>query len=312
MNANPRQALSDARADLAGLVPAPAERDLPSDRHRSIQELFMDHVQSAPDPAPRRAPRRRLILASALTVAVAATATAVLIGGNEPDGSRGGPAPVSAEAAGREILLAAATSALRTPDTAGTYWHVRTESSAGSGGEKWIGRDGGAWFRQEDGEVEHHDDSGFFLGRGTVSFQQLQTLPTEPEALRKWISDDLHKWPPHIVEKLSGFMEALIVNGLLDLVTELPTPPQVRAAAFQALAASPGIKSTGVTEQGQGLLIERPGGRSELIIDTDTGQVRKTVSTWTREIPERLKDLNNSPLAGTSTTTAEWTDRLPR
>ncbi|MCW3843449.1 hypothetical protein ONA70_25410, partial [Micromonospora yasonensis] len=80
MNANPNQSTSDARADLARLLPAPAERDLPSDRHRLIQEFVMTQIHTAQPPAgpaPRRVPRRRLILASALTMAVAATAAGV-------------------------------------------------------------------------------------------------------------------------------------------------------------------------------------------------------------------------------------------
>ncbi|MEV0430298.1 CU044_5270 family protein [Micromonospora sp. NPDC050495] len=314
MNANPRQALSDARADLAGLVPAPAERDLPSDRHRSIQEFVMDHIQSAPDPAPRRAPRRRLILASALTVAVAATATVVLVGVNQPEGRRGGPARASGDASGREILLAAATTAEQAPETAGTYWHVRAESDYYYLDERWIRRDGRTWFRLYGGKIKEQK-SGFLLGAGAVSLQQIQTLPTDPAALREWLTAENHKRPPLTVkrsdgtlEKVSGFREEFVLSDLIALVTRLPAPPKVRAAAFQALATYPGVKSTGVTGQGQSLSIDLSRGRVHMVVDTDTGQVRKTTSFHTFDGPRVPAELAN----GVATTiTAEWTDRLP-
>lgn len=315
MTTDPR----DVRADLAGLLPAPAERDLPSDRHRLIQEFLMTQIRTAEspaDPGPRRTPRRRLILASALTVAAAATATVVLVGVSVPGGSGGGSAPVAADATGRQILLAAATAAQQTPETVGTYWHVRAESDHYGLDERWIRRDGRTWFRMYGGKIKERP-SGFLLGSGAVSLQQIQTLPTEPAALKEWITVENHKRPPVTVkrsdgrlEKVSGFMEEYVISDLLALVTRLPAPPKVRAAAFQALAMYPGVKSTGATGRGQGLTIDlTPRIRVQMVVDTGTAQVRKTTSFHTFGGGRVPAELANGVY---TTVTAEWTDRLPR
>lgn len=144
MNADAR----DVRSDLAGLLPAPAERDLPGDRHRLIQEFVMTQIHPHRPPAervPRRRPRRRLILASALTAAAAATAAVVVIGAAGPEAAApiagGRSAPVGTGPAGHQILLAAATTAGRTPAGSGAYWYLRTEAPDWRS-ESWTRRDG--------------------------------------------------------------------------------------------------------------------------------------------------------------------------
>lgn len=314
MNANPSQSTSDVRADLARLLPAPAERDLPSDRHRLIQEFVMTQIHTdlpPAEPAPRRVPRRRLILASALTAAAAAAAAVVVIGAGGPGGAGGGSAPVTAGAAGQQILLAAATSAERMPATSGTYWHLRTESTD-TDWETWTRRDGRTWVRGAKTNNKMMALPGaapFRLGGPEVTFDQLQTLPTEPAALKEWIADSVRNSDVRTSagKPDAATREQMVFDGLLSLVAQLPAPPKVRAAAFQAIAAYPEVKSTGATEGGQGLLI-RLGGESaaRLVVDPDTARIRKTNFFVTAD-GARVSTGGDAMFA----LTAEWTDQLP-
>jgi len=72
-------------AELARLLPAPAERDLPAGRQQALKEYLMSELRLAGTaPAGRPAPRRRrrpaIIIAAAGAAAVAAAATALAAG----------------------------------------------------------------------------------------------------------------------------------------------------------------------------------------------------------------------------------------
>jgi hypothetical protein len=314
MNANPSQSTKDVRADLASLLPAPTERDLPSDRHRLIQEFMMTQIHADRPPAeqpPRRVPRRRLFLVSALTAAAAATAAVMLIGVGGSGGVGGGPAPVRADPAGQQILVAAATTAEKAPAASGTYWYLRTEA-VGTASESWTRRDGRTWVRgaKTGGRLmELPLPTSFRLGDPEVSFAELQQLPTEPGALRRWIAESVRTSD---VRTSAGKPDAamrdqMLFDGLLALVAQLPAPPKVRAAAFQAIAAYPEVQSTGAIEGGQGLLIhlgaEPP---ARLVIDPATARIRKT-SYYVTADGARVSIEGDRMF----TLTAEWTDQLP-
>lgn len=306
MNADPR----DVRADLAGLLPAPAERDLPSDRHRLIQEFVMTQIH--PDypsaaPASRRAPRRRLILASALSAVAAATAAVALVGvdGTGTGGGTGSAAdnrpPVAAERSGQQILLAAATTAGQRPATSGSYWFRRTECT-GDTQEIWTTKDGRAWVRVAgSGKVRELGTFGFSLGGVDASFAQLQKLPARPAALKRWVTEAVAKTEPG---SDAATRERLVLGGLLDLLAKLPVPPAVRAAAFEAVAGYSGVTNTGATEGGQGLSI-RLGTEPlvRLVVDPATAQIRQT---------DLVVLASGARPSAMCTVTAEWTDQLPR
>lgn len=88
MNATPFRPDPDAREELAPLLPAPVERDLPSERHSLLKEFVMNEIQQ--DPRPAAPVHRRLrpwpvLLASALAAAAALVmAVPVLLGGGTP------------------------------------------------------------------------------------------------------------------------------------------------------------------------------------------------------------------------------------
>jgi hypothetical protein len=88
------------------------------------------------------------------------------------------------------------------------------------------------------------------------------------------------------------------------LVSTLPSPPEVRAAAFRALATYPDVQSLGEVPGGQGLLLP---GDKRFVVDMATGQVTGASSfvtpdggTYTVADPDSAK------------ITTEWTDTLPQ
>jgi hypothetical protein len=121
--------MSDDIEELARLLPAPVEADLAPDRHRLLKEHMVHEIEESV--RNRRAHPRRLLawkwgLGGAAS-AVAATVAFVLFGG-PPTTPAPVPAPPkgSAAAAPRDVLLVAATNALKTKST-GRYFVTRIE-----------------------------------------------------------------------------------------------------------------------------------------------------------------------------------------
>ncbi|GAB2816343.1 CU044_5270 family protein [Actinoallomurus bryophytorum] len=266
MNATPIQPGSSDRDELARLLPEPAERDLPSGRHQRLQEFVMSQIHQDLRPAERapRRSRRPVLLAGALVAAAAVAAVAVVIGTGGPGRSGGDSiAPAVPTLSGRQVLLAAATTAERKPAGSGTYWYVKTVSADGDDGrplqwESWTRHDGQTWFRGEKSGgkvVKEALTIPFRLGGPDVSFERLQKLPTRPAALKTWIADSVKHSD---VRTSAGRPDAaeqknMVFDGLVSLVSLLPAPPKVRAAAFRAIASYPNVENLGPVKGGQGL-----------------------------------------------------------
>jgi hypothetical protein len=321
---------SNDHDELARLLPAPPERELPSGRHRQLQEFVMNHIQQdqRAAPRPRRTPRRLAYLTSALaTGAVAAVAAVAVVAAST--------APAAAPASGQEILLAAATAAENTPEGTGTYWYVKVTSTGSRNGESWqdetwTARDGRTWqrsryqnpaaesatpsafpSRESDGKVvEVPQPNPFSLGGAKVTIEQLQALPTQPAALTARIAELVRSSD---IQTSAGKLTAAqqrqsVFEGLVSLVSLLPAPPSVRAAALRAMASYPNVTDLGAVDGGRGLLVSfYPGERpARLVIDPQTGQLRRSdvlVMTFGGTLTSD---------GGTFAVTAEWTNTLPR
>ena len=113
-------------------------------------------------------------------------------------------------------------------------------------------------------------------------------------------------WPPFEQPRLDGPGRRLDLQVGPAVLSELPAPPQVRAAAFRALAALPGVTSLGQVGGGQGVRFTLLGGeQANLIIDPASGQIRATNffvdnqgATFWQQIPN-------------ATITGRWTNTLP-
>jgi hypothetical protein len=351
MNATPIQPGSSDRDELARLVPEPAERDLPGGRHQRLQEFVMSQIHQDLRPveqAPRRS-RRPVLLAGALAAVAAAAAVAVVIGTGGPRRSGGDSiAPAVPPLSGRQILLAAATTAERKPAGSGTYWYVKTVSADGNDGrplqwESWTRHDGQTWFRGEKSGgkvVKEALPTSFRLGGPAVSFERLQKLPTEPNALTASIAHGVQHGDTRTGAGRpdAAMRKHMVFDGLVSLVSLLPAPPKVRAAAFRAIAAYPNVENLGPVKGGQGLRFplspERPttaapspstedqaerardqalkakaergrGDDARLVIDLATSQIRETNFFVTADGAEYLAPDGATLVTG-------WTNVLPK
>ncbi|GAA4618312.1 hypothetical protein GCM10023195_82220 [Actinoallomurus liliacearum] len=330
MNTTPTQPGRDDREELARLLPPPAERDLPSGRHREVQEFVMAQIREelqSTGPAPRRTHARRpVVIGAALTAVAGATAVAVVIGTTGGGGgSVGGgsshapssPTHSTASLSGRQVLLAAASTAERAPAGSGTYWHVKIEYTKSSGGttgasaiETWTRRDGRSWAKtgsptspvKENGGKNGYWNDGFTVGDTQLSFQQIQRLPADPSALKKWITH--HSSLMRDVGKGHGSVSAdqVVSGALIGLLEMTPAPPAVRAAAFRALASLPEVRNLGRVDGGQGLLITQSDGTSRLVLDPATSRIRSSSFAGKGKTASGTERVD----------AAEWTDVAPR
>jgi hypothetical protein len=248
-----------------------------------------------------RARRRIGWLMPGVGLATAAAAVVAVI-------ATGVTTPAGAPVSGREVLLMAAASAERTPQGSGTYWYVRSEWSDPEipAMESWTRRDGRRWTKGEPGDppgVAVPAPLPLSLKGAEVSFEDLEGLPTDPEALKARITER----KGHADDMSRSEQRGDPLFPLLSLISELPTPSEVRSAAFRALATTPGVESRGVVEGGQELLIPDPDGGREikLVVDPETARVTRT----------------NVLLSGDGSTastdefisvTTDWTDQPPR
>ncbi|MEV0233374.1 CU044_5270 family protein [Nonomuraea sp. NPDC050786] len=259
-----------------------------------------------------RARRRIGWLAPATALAAAAAVTAVVVSTGAT--TTGGTVAVTATTAGasasaREILLVAAASAARTPQGSGTYWHVKREwlNMDVPPIESWTGRDGKRWSKNQPedppGAVVRDQASWFMLKGAKASFEDLESLPTDPEALKAWIAERKGRESDMSLSEQRDEP----VYPLIALITELPVPSKVRSAAFQALAALPGVQNAGAVEGGQELRISDPDGHREikLVIDPETSRVTRTNLL--------LGDDGSLGMSkGLISVTTDWTDQVPQ
>jgi hypothetical protein len=262
-------------------------------------------------------PRRTMWLAAGATVTAAAAAVAVVVVPSAPPAApRSAPPPSSsapAPVSGQQILLAAATAAEQEPADSGTYWHVRIATAEpGDVYEYWTTPNGEWWFRggKSDGEVvamPAHDESPFGLVGADLTLAQLRALPTDPEELKTAIAtatangDAMTSAGP--LKDVPELFEQAKFDSLISLVSTLPAPPALRAAALRAIATYPGVRNLGEVPGGHGLLLP---GDVRLVVDPATGRVNGTSTYVTADGAIATVTAPN-----TARITAEWTDTLP-
>ncbi|MGW6502698.1 CU044_5270 family protein [Nonomuraea angiospora] len=248
----------------------------------------------------RARPRRGRLLpvlgmAVAAAVAVAVIVTSVF-------------SPAAAPVSGRDVLLMAAASAEHIPQGAGTYWHI-TRTWQGPDAlqvqESWTTRDGHRWSRNEPyatpGSVVE-DPAPFRLMGAEIGFEELEGLPADPDQLKERIAG----LPRNDSAMIPADRQGALVSPLITLITELPTPAQVRSAAFEALAATPGVKNAGPVEGGQELVIPLSGSiKIRMVVDPEAARVARANILLTAEGGSAM---SNSYIS----VTTEWTDQLPR
>ncbi|QRP47969.1 CU044_5270 family protein [Amycolatopsis sp. FDAARGOS 1241] len=289
--------MNDLQTLRAVLLPTePAQEVVDRSRHR-LQNRMLG--------APRRR-RRPLVLGTGLAAAAAAAIVVATLPGAPAEAPR--PQAVAPVVTGQDVLLAAATVAAKAPSETGTYWHVVT-TSRDLTYESWTTADGHQWFRgaKSGGRVVPLGQSNpFRLGVVDVTLDQLRALPTDPTALRDWIAEALkHSDARTSAGPLTASdREQALLESLVSLVSALPAPPGVRAAAFRAIAAYPGVRDLGAVPGGRGLVLP---GEERLVVAPATGRVNGTSTFVTADgAVYHLDDPRGAAIS------AEWTDSLPR
>ncbi|MEV2265758.1 hypothetical protein [Nonomuraea africana] len=220
-----------------------------------------------PAPATRRPPSRARawwapIAAGAAIVAMAAVAFA-------------GPALLTDE--GEGVLLAAAGVVETRPVTKGAYWHVKRVLNGSDVRQLWVARDGRAWTSQGGKKPVPFTGKGpFTMGGHELTIAQIEALPDEVGPLRERVNGILKDVPRQD-------REGVVADALTGLLWSKPAPPDVRAAAYRALAGLSNVRYLGKGA----FSYEVRGVRRELVIDRRSGQVlRATTGTATEVVLE--------------------------
>ena len=232
--------LREFRSDAPG--PSTAETAAARDRLLAV----MDDVQSGSGRASaaqhRTNPAGRAGRRSWIPVAVAAAATAAAIAAvsitvSGPWKTQPGSKPAALTAA--IALRQAASAAVRRPAGHGRFFVSESEYITPADGQDdpalrtiWIGN-GATGRLVQGGHSPAVITPGISFGRRTLTWAQLQSLPTAPGPL---LAD---------VARVSGNMGQPLVNAEFDnvvgLLFESPSPPALRSALYDVAARLPGV-----------------------------------------------------------------------
>jgi hypothetical protein len=248
---------SKERDELARLLPAPVERDLPSDRQHRLQEFVMSQIQQESRPRAHRAARWRpasgwrVVPPTAVVAAVALVAIgAGKLGPGNPAPTANGPGPVVASHPPRTTLeLAAENAEARpfTPPRPDQWIYVRdrstyTGSIAREKGMAPVGT-GQIWSRADGRQTAMtQGDERVQALNGPNDYPMLASLPTDPRALlaalRAHITRQLGLRGPNTEEGWNVALHGTIVRALDAYLL----PPRVTGAMWRALALIPGVR----------------------------------------------------------------------
>lgn len=300
MNPKPPRPTLAEREEMARLLPAPTERDLPGRRHQLLKDHLMREIQhnaAVGTATSRPRPRRRWAFA-AVPLAAGATAVALATGGlldhhpvPGPDAAAtSGPSRGAATATPAAVLLdrIATVAASKTAPAVRDDQYIHITSTVAFSGQDaqnpvmrldkphqrqiWLSVDGSRpGLLRENGEELKLDAQGAGTDRApslnAPTYRYLESLPTDPGALLKKIYDETKGAGP------GPDQEAFVTIG--DLLREQLAPPKVSAALYKAAAKIPGVTVVGdaVDAAGRhGIAVARTheGERTEWIFDKQT------------------------------------------
>ncbi|MFJ5898285.1 CU044_5270 family protein [Streptomyces sp. NPDC093064] len=292
--------------ELARLLPAPGDPELPRNRHRQLEDAVMAHIQqlhsaAGPDPADaprpaRRRLRRPVLIGIPVALALAGVAVVALNTAGGPAGP-GEPAPVAAPVvniqAGSDLTLASTVEhiaeaadrdALPAPrpnqfiyvkskvSYTTTYVNGDTNSSHTwvqplHAREVWLSPDGRKGWLDEPG---YQPEEGITLDSDVTrdSYNETKSLPTDPAALLKKIYACTNG-------ESDRDQQAFATIG--DIVGEQLVPARTAAALYRAAAKIPGVVVVAHSQDAAGRdgialarLDPQTGQRIEWIFDRDT------------------------------------------
>ncbi|MEV4161947.1 hypothetical protein [Nonomuraea dietziae] len=175
-------------------------------------------------------------------------------------------------------------------------------------------------------EAEDRPD-GFRVGEKHVTYQQLQLLPTDAEALRRYLVADVSAWIDKAAEEAKttspnsrkddwlANLDRYVARHAAELLYANPVPDKVRAAAYQVLKTTRGVSDLGQAKDPLG----RSGQKLALPVSSSKDSVldqRLLVDTKTMTLLAEYTDLKDGGKAvlgksGVRTFKAGWTDDKP-
>lgn len=296
----------------------------------SLDPLAKVRVRERLAAEPRRRRRRLAGMFAGMAALAGAVAAATLIALPNPEISQ----------PGRSILLAAAQSAESGGEASGAYWRVRKmirrtyPERLGSGywmvesrlAEQWVARDGRVWAgarslgvrpRTQADELAWRKDGSPAAwpglsgapGKGTLTATSGVPFSMAGQGMTIDQIRDLPADPGRLLALVEPLGEGMVADALSGLLWSKPSPPEVRAAAYRALADLPEVRYLGERNDEQGrkgaafsfALADPPGTRRTLIIDSATSRVLSSVT----DAPGIRNDETELVLE------AGWTDRKP-
>ncbi|WP_327297689.1 MULTISPECIES: CU044_5270 family protein [unclassified Streptomyces] len=265
------------REELARLLPAPAERDLPPGRHLHHKDTLMRLIDQDGDRATAR-PRPRLLRPAVLLPAAGLALGGVLLTTLAATGQGSAPAP---SAAGRSsqataprgvaVLLdqiasvAAKKGEQKVTDDQFVYVKtLQTEGEGKLGGPVKLTkpREREVWMSQKTGPVTHvgliHQDGSYFpievgvpdgeravgypAGLNRPTYKWLASLPTDPDALLRRLTTEITRDQDRRDTPAKDRDQAQdTFDAIGALLEETVMPPKTAAALYKAAAKIPGV-----------------------------------------------------------------------
>ncbi|WP_157570425.1 hypothetical protein [Microtetraspora malaysiensis] len=168
---------------------------------------------------------------------------------------------------------------------------------------------------------------GFLLGEKYVTYQQLQSLPTDAEALRKQLTSEVNTWIDEAAEEAKTTdpkatkndwlvdLDRYVARRAVELLYVNPVPDKVRAAAYQVLKTTKGVSDLGRSKDPLG----RSGQKLALPVSSSKGSALKQqllVDTTAMTLLAEYTDLRDGGKAmlgksGVKTFKAGWTNDKP-
>jgi hypothetical protein len=239
-------------AELARLLPVPAEREFPAGRQHTLKEHMMselkiaDRTAAGKPPARRHSVKRTVAWAGVLTLAAVSTALVYLTG------TPSSPSPATVRLLDKIAAVASRQPTLGVRDN--QFWYIKSwVAYTDCGNAKCVlekPHERQVWQSVSDQCVtgllrESGQDTRLIFGtnipsikcpyKGSLNdptYRLLQSLPTDPHALLTLIYREMQGQQPRPEE-------AFTTIG--DLLREAIAPPQVSAALYRAAALIPGV-----------------------------------------------------------------------
>ncbi|MEV4221282.1 CU044_5270 family protein [Nonomuraea sp. NPDC049725] len=160
--------------------------------------------------------------------------------------------------------------------------------------------------------------AGHLIG-GPLTWKQVRALPSDPGKLRSYLEEGIGRLD--LAGSGMDVKEArahILLRDCVEIISQLPASPEVRASAYRILASLPGIRAEGEVTDPQGRRGQALGYREEiepgvfarvqLVVDPGSGLLLAEVRRHTTDLADgRQVELRHS----TSFQAIGWTDERP-